>query len=47
MGTQTAGSQEKTKTANPLKELAKFGQSVWLDYIREKLADQRGAAAAD
>ncbi len=37
MGTQTVGSQEKTKTANPLKELAKFGQSVWLDYIRRSL----------
>ncbi|MGC2255174.1 MAG: bifunctional transaldolase/phosoglucose isomerase, partial [Candidatus Acidiferrales bacterium] len=37
MGTQTVGSQEKAKTANPLKELAKFGQSVWLDYIRRSL----------
>jgi transaldolase/glucose-6-phosphate isomerase len=26
-----------TKTMNPLKELAKFGQSVWLDYIRRNL----------
>ena len=25
------------KTTNPLKELAKFGQSVWLDYIRRNL----------
>jgi transaldolase/glucose-6-phosphate isomerase len=26
-----------TKTMNPLKELAKYGQSVWLDYIRRNL----------
>jgi transaldolase/glucose-6-phosphate isomerase len=25
------------KTTNPLKELAKYGQSVWLDYIRRNL----------
>src|SRR5579862_1291548 len=25
------------KTANPLRELAKYGQSVWLDYIRRNL----------
>jgi transaldolase / glucose-6-phosphate isomerase len=25
------------KTMNPLKELAKYGQSVWLDYIRRNL----------
>ena len=26
-----------TSTANPLKELNKYGQSVWLDYIRRSL----------
>ncbi len=26
-----------TKTMNPLKELSKYGQSVWLDYIRRNL----------
>ena len=25
------------KTTNPLRELAKHGQSVWLDYIRRNL----------
>ena len=25
------------KTANPLKELSKYGQSAWLDYIRRNL----------
>jgi transaldolase / glucose-6-phosphate isomerase len=28
---------EKTKTANPLKELLNYGQSMWLDYIRRDL----------
>ncbi|HKF52275.1 MAG TPA: bifunctional transaldolase/phosoglucose isomerase, partial [Candidatus Acidoferrales bacterium] len=37
MGTQTIRNQESTKTANPLKELNKLGQSVWLDYIRRNL----------
>ncbi|MGC1106320.1 MAG: bifunctional transaldolase/phosoglucose isomerase, partial [Candidatus Acidiferrales bacterium] len=37
MGTQTIRNQDGTKTANPLKELAKYGQSVWLDYIRRSL----------
>ena len=37
MGTQTIRNQEAVKTANPLKELANFGQSVWLDYIRRSL----------
>lgn len=37
MGTQTAGNQAGAKTSNPLKELTKFGQSVWLDYIRRSL----------
>ncbi len=32
----TAVEVEK-KTANPLKELMKYGQSVWLDYIRRSL----------
>lgn len=27
----------ETKTMNPLQELAKYGQSVWLDYIRRNL----------
>ena len=26
-----------TETANPLKALANYGQSVWLDYIRRNL----------
>ena len=33
----TVSTTTKTKTANPLKELAKYGQSVWLDYIRRNL----------
>jgi transaldolase / glucose-6-phosphate isomerase len=37
MGTQTIRNQESAKAGNPLKELAKFGQSVWLDYIRRSL----------
>jgi transaldolase / glucose-6-phosphate isomerase len=37
MGTQTIRNQESVKAANPLKELAKYGQSVWLDYIRRSL----------
>ena len=37
MGTQTVGNQVSVKTENPLKELVKFGQSVWLDYIRRNL----------
>ena len=37
MGTQTIRNQESAKTANPVKELTKFGQSVWLDYIRRSL----------
>jgi transaldolase/glucose-6-phosphate isomerase len=28
---------ETTKTTNPLKELLKYGQSMWLDYIRRDL----------
>lgn len=36
MGTQTIQNQQ-TKTENPLKELAKYGQSIWLDYIRRNL----------
>jgi transaldolase/glucose-6-phosphate isomerase len=37
MGTQTIRNQVTAKAENPLKELAKFGQSVWLDYIRRNL----------
>lgn len=37
MGTQTIRNQESAKAANPLKELTKYGQSVWLDYIRRSL----------
>src|SRR5437868_763425 len=29
--------QSSTSTQNPLRELQKFGQSVWLDYIRRDL----------
>src|SRR5205085_8443249 len=29
--------QSSTSTQNPLRELQKFGQSVWLDYIRRNL----------
>ncbi len=32
-----ATAQESTRTANPLKTLTEFGQSVWLDYIRRNL----------
>jgi len=31
------GTLETAKATNPLKELLKFGQSVWLDYIRRNL----------
>jgi transaldolase / glucose-6-phosphate isomerase len=31
------GILESTKTANPLKELLNYGQSMWLDYIRRDL----------
>jgi transaldolase / glucose-6-phosphate isomerase len=31
------GTLETAKAVNPLKELLKFGQSVWLDYIRRNL----------
>jgi transaldolase / glucose-6-phosphate isomerase len=31
------GILETTKATNPLKDLQKFGQSVWLDYIRRNL----------
>ena len=37
MGTQTIRNQVSAKAENPLKELAKLGQSVWLDYIRRNL----------
>src|SRR5579862_7635177 len=32
-----AGTLESAKATNPLKELLKYGQSVWLDYIRRNL----------
>ena len=34
---QPTGVLETAKAANPLKDLQKFGQSVWLDYIRRDL----------
>src|ERR1700730_8480495 len=35
---QPTGVLEKTaKVTNPLKELLKYGQSMWLDYIRRDL----------
>jgi transaldolase len=33
----TPTSAASTSTGNPVKQLAKFGQSVWLDYIRRDL----------
>ncbi len=33
----STGILETAKTINPLKDLLKYGQSVWLDYIRRKL----------
>ena len=34
---QPTGILETAKAVNPLKDLQKFGQSVWLDYIRRNL----------
>ena len=34
---QPTGVLETAKATNPLKDLLKFGQSVWLDYIRRDL----------
>jgi transaldolase/glucose-6-phosphate isomerase len=34
---QPTGVLESAKATNPLKDLLKFGQSVWLDYIRRDL----------
>ena len=34
---QPTGILETAKATNPLKDLLKFGQSVWLDYIRRDL----------
>src|SRR5579872_5066690 len=34
---QPVGVLDTAKATNPLKELLKFGQSVWLDYIRRDL----------
>jgi len=36
---QPSGILEKEKATNPLKALAKLGQSVWLDYIRRDLIE--------
>lgn len=36
---QPTGILETPKTTSPLKELLKFGQSVWLDYIRRDLIE--------
>src|SRR5262250_1910230 len=33
----STGVLETAKATNPLKDLLKFGQSVWLDYIRRDL----------
>src|SRR5579885_2940267 len=33
------GTLESAKAVNPLKELLKHGQSVWLDYIRRNLIE--------
>ena len=37
MSVPTTVERTATKTANPLEELAKYGQSCWLDYIRRSL----------
>src|ERR1700741_5371033 len=34
---QPTGILETSKATNPLKELLKYGQSMWLDYIRRDL----------
>jgi len=36
---QPTGIVETAKAVNPLKQLLKFGQSVWLDYIRRDLIE--------
>jgi len=36
---QPTGILEKEKATNPLKALSKFGQSLWLDYIRRDLIE--------
>jgi transaldolase len=36
---QPTGVLETAKATNPVKELLKFGQSVWLDYIRRDLIE--------
>jgi transaldolase len=36
---QPTGILETAKATNPLKDLLKFGQSVWLDYIRRDLLE--------
>ena len=51
---QPTGILETEKAVNPLKHLLKFGQSIWLDYIRrdlltggelKRLIDEDGFAA--
>ena len=39
--------QAKAAGMNPLLGLQEQGQSVWLDYIRRNLTDQRRTEAAD
>src|SRR5438128_8748739 len=34
---QSTGILETAKATNPVKDLQKFGQSVWLDFIRRNL----------
>src|SRR5213080_3309823 len=34
---QSTGILETAKATNPVRDLQKFGQSVWLDYIRRNL----------
>ena len=41
------GTLETAKAVNPLKELLKYGQSVWLDYIRRNLITSGELQAPD
>src|SRR5207237_8046368 len=34
---QSTGILETAKATNPVRDLQKFGQSIWLDYIRRQL----------
>ena len=38
---------ETGKAVNPLKELLKYGQSMWLDYIRRNLITTGEIKATD